>query len=127
MARTERGAELDVVVDLSVADDHASAVLVEHWLVASHQTDDGESTHTDHDPVVLVPAHAVGTTMPHALQRRTDIVGTIGRVGADEPGDPTHVVAPASRQLLTSGRARHRPINGAIPSSSGVIGWRPWS
>ena len=65
-----------MVVDLSVADDHSGAVLVEHWLVASHQTDDGEAAHSDDDPVVLVPAHAVGTTMPHALQRRTDTVGT---------------------------------------------------
>ena len=89
--------EAPVIVVIAPAG-YGKTTLLSQWVddepgrVAWLAGDDG-----DDDPVVLVPAHAVGTAMRHTLQRRTDTVGTCSRIDADVAGDPTHVAGACGR------------------------------
>src|SRR6266508_797058 len=74
MPGDEAGAQLLVVVDLAVEDDHLGSVFVEDRLPAAAQVDDAEATHPETDGPVHVQPLVIRPTMPergaHAAHQR---------------------------------------------------------
>ncbi len=88
-ARLELGAQLDVVVDLPVADADDLAGLVGDRLVAGLEVDDREPPHRERDRAGREAPLAVRAAVPHQLDR----VERLGRRPAPRRGDaedPAH-------------------------------------
>src|SRR5205823_2230096 len=73
-------AQLRVVVDLPVEDDHRRPILVEDRLVTAREVDDAEATHAHADGAVYVDALVVGAPMPDGVAHLPDHGRGGGRV-----------------------------------------------
>ena len=126
-SRSQRGAQLAVVVDLAVEDHPDGAVLVGDRLVAGRDVDDAQAPHAERDAVLdveaLVVRSAVADDVAHALQQRGPLLarGAGLTIPFDESRNPTHRMSTFRRQpsARSLGRAGARASNLSPSASAG--------
>ena len=91
MARAlELAHQLRVVVDLTVLDDRARAVLVGDRLVPRGKVDDREPSRREPDPAVDERAVRVRSAVDERGRHREQSVAVDGPARGDDPADPAH-------------------------------------
>ena len=112
-ASDEALAELTVVVDLAVEDDHLRPVFVEDRLSPAVQVDDAETAHAEADSPADITPLVVGAAMPdcgaHLTQQRLGD-GSVP-VAVDDPSDAAHGAWHQRKSGATTTGAMLRPRN----------------